>query len=118
MRGVVEITDLSMASTLFKQWLNPVIAYWRVGSSITDQYLPLVSQTRSIVRFSKKGKKKTVKAVAKRFMRTGSGMLKYWRPGKNHKMMAKSHKASRQMRKHCYVNKTQLKLLNKMISGW
>ena len=107
-----------MASSLLKRFMTPVIAYWRIGSSITDQYLPLVSQTRSIVRFSKKGKKKTVKAVAKRFMRTGSGALKYWRPGKNHKMMAKSCKASRQMRKHRYVNKTQLKILNKMISGW
>ncbi len=65
----------------------------------------------------KKGKRKTVKAVAKRFRRTGSGALKYWRAGKNHKMIVKSGRARRNLRKPRYVNKTQLKLLNKMLSG-
>lgn len=76
------------------------------------------SQTRSIVIFSKLGKRKTCKAVAKRFRRTGSGKLKYWPAGKTHNMLAKSNKKRRQLRKARYVNKTQLKMLNKMISGW
>lgn len=80
--------------------------------------LPSISQTRSVVRFSKKGKKKTVKAVAKRFYRTGSGKLKYWPAGKNHNMLKKSNKRRRQLRKPRYASKTQLKTLNKMISGW
>lgn len=76
-------------------------------------------QCRGIVRVSKnKGKLKTVKAVAKRFHRTGSGKLKYWPAGKVHNMLAKSNKRSRQLRKPRYVTKTQLKTLNKMISGW
>ena len=69
------------------------------------------------VSFGKKGKLKTVKAVAKRFKRTGKGALKYWRPGKTHKMLAKSSRARRELRKPRYANKTQLKLLNKMLSG-
>ena len=77
-----------------------------------------VSQTRNIVIFSKLGKRKTCKAVAKRFRRTGSGKLKYWPAGKTHNMLAKSNKKRRQLRKARYVNKTQLKMLNKMISGW
>ena len=77
-----------------------------------------VSQTRNIVIFSKLGKRKTCKAVAKRFCRTGSGKLKYWPAGKTHNMLAKSNKKRRQLRKARYVNKTQLKMLNKMISGW
>jgi len=76
------------------------------------------TQTRNIVIFSKLGKRKTCKAVAKRFRRTGSGKLKYWPAGKTHNMLAKSNKARRQLRKARYVNKTQLKTLNKMISGW
>ena len=76
------------------------------------------TQTRSVVIFSKLGKRKTCKAVAKRFRRTGSGKLKFWPAGKTHNMLAKSNKARRQLRKARYVNKTQLKTLNKMISGW
>ena len=74
--------------------------------------------SRDLVLFSKnKGKRKTVKAVAKRFKRIGSGALKYWRAGKNHKMIVKSGRARRNLRKPRYVNKTQLKVLNKMLSG-
>ena len=75
------------------------------------------AQTRS-VSYGKRGKPKTVKAVAKRFMRTGSGKLKYWPAGKHHNMLAKSCKRRRQLRKARYANKTQLKTLNKMLSGW
>lgn len=75
--------------------------------------------TRSVVNFSKRrGKKKTVKAVAKRFHRTGSGKLKYWQAGKVHNMLAKSRNHRRNLRKPKYATKTQLKTLNKMISGW
>ena len=74
--------------------------------------------SRDIVLFSKnRGKRKTVKAVAKRFTRTGSGALKYWRAGKNHKMIVKSGRARRNLRKPRYANRTQLKMLNKMLSG-
>ena len=75
-------------------------------------------QVRTVTMFSKKGKRKTVKAVAKRFIRTGSGKLKYWPAGKVHNMLAKSRKKRRQLRKAKYVNKTIHKTLNKMISGW
>ena len=74
---------------------------------------------RSIVKSSKrKGKRKTVKAVAKRFYRTGSGKLKYWPAGKVHNMLSKSNKRRRQLRKARYATKIQLKTLNKMLAGW
>ena len=74
---------------------------------------------RNIVKVSKrKGKRKTVKAVAKRFYRTGSGKLKYWPAGKVHNMLSKSSKKRRQLRKARYATKTQLKTLNKMLAGW
>ena len=85
-----------------------------ISTAIPLNPVPL---SRGVVMFSKKGKCKTVKAVAKRFKRTGSGALKYWRAGKNHRMLVKSSRASRQLRKPRYVNKTQLKTLNKMLSG-
>ena len=73
---------------------------------------------RSINMKSKLGKQKTCKAVAARFLRTGKGKLKRWRTGKSHKMMHKGPKRSRHLRKPTYVNKQQLKLLNKMLNGW
>ena len=84
------------------------------GRTPALHYIP----TRGVVNYSKnRGKKKTVKAVAKRFHRTGSGKLKYWPSGK-HKMLSKSRNHRRLLRKPRYVTKTQLKTLNKMISGW
>jgi len=79
----------------------------------------LLIPSRNIVKCSKrKGKHKTVKAVAKRFHRTGSGKLKYWPAGNNHKMLSKSFNERRLLRKPRYANKQQLKVLNNMISGW
>lgn len=76
-------------------------------------------QVRGMVNFSKRrGKKKSVKAVAKRFHRTGSGKLKYWPAGKVHNMLSKSRNHRRRLCKPRYASKIQLKTLNKMISGW
>lgn len=80
---------------------------------------PRMIQTRGVVNCSKRqGKKKSVKAVAKRFHRTGSGKLKYWPAGKVHNMLSKSRNHRRRLKKPRYATKTQLKTLNKMISGW
>lgn len=75
----------------------------------------LVIAKRCVNSRNKHGKPKTCKAVANRFFRTGNGQLKYWRPGKNHNMMRKGPKRSRQLRKPVLCNKRQLKLLNKML---
>lgn len=76
-----------------------------------------VVQTRTVVKCSKLGKMKTVKAVAKRFRRTGSGKLKFWPAGNVHNLLSKSHNYRRRVKKARYVNKTQLKTLNKMLIG-
>lgn len=73
---------------------------------------------RNINIMSKRGKRKTCKAVAKRVHRTGKGKLKRWRAGKNHGMIRKSTKRRKQLKKPTYCNKQQLKLLNKMLNGW
>lgn len=87
---------------------------------ISAPCLPVIHvPTRGVVNYSKRrGKKKSVKAVSKRFHRTGSGKLKYWPAGKVHNMLAKSRNHRRRLRKPKYATKTQLKTLNKMISGW
>ena len=73
---------------------------------------------RGITTFSKKGKRKTCKAVAKRFVRTGKGKLKRWRCGKHHNQTKKTNRRKRFLRKPTYASKTQLKKLNKMLNGW
>ena len=77
-----------------------------------------VLPVRTVVRHSKLGKMKTVKAVAKRFRRTGSGKLKFWPPGNVHNLLSKSHDRKCRIRKPRYANKTQLRTLNKMLNGW
>lgn len=80
--------------------------------------LPLcMVPVRTVVKHSKLGKMKTVKAVAKRFRRTGSGKLKFWPPGNVHNLLSKSHSRKGRIRTARYVNKTQLKTLNKMLIG-
>lgn len=79
---------------------------------------PSKIQCRGIVKCSKRGKRKTVKAVAKRFYRTGSGKLKYWPAGHVHNMLSKSFNKRRNLRKPRYASKIQMKTLNKMIAGW
>ena len=78
----------------------------------------LCVQARTVVKHSKLGKMKTVKAVVMRFRRTGSGKLKYWPHGNVHNLSKKSHKYRRRVKKPRYVSKTQMKTLNKMVSKW
>ena len=73
---------------------------------------------RGITLVSKKGKRKTCKAVAKRFIRTGKGKLKRWRCGYHHNQTKKSGRRKRFLRKPTYASKTQLKTLNEMLNGW
>ncbi|EDO42693.1 predicted protein [Nematostella vectensis] len=89
-----------------------------MGNEKKVKLLPKSVITRSVNLMSKRGKRKTCKAVAKRVIRTGTGKLKRWKCGKTHNMIKKRSKNRRQLRKHTYVSKTQLKLLNKMLNGW
>jgi large subunit ribosomal protein L35 len=90
---------------------------YRLPSALTACVaLPLVP-VRTVVKHSKLGKMKTVKAVAKRFRRTGSGKLKFWPPGNVHNLLSKSHGFKCRVRRPRYANKTQLKTLNKMLNG-
>jgi len=73
---------------------------------------------RNITLISKRGKKKSVKSVVKRFKRLGCGALKRWRSGKNHNMRKKSTNQKRRLRKPVIVRGRQLRKLNKMLNGW
>lgn len=78
-----------------------------------------VIPTRTLTYYSRrKGKRKTVKAVIRRFRRTGSGKWKRWQAGKNHFNSKKTSKRRSRLRRYVICNKQQTKLLNKMVNGW
>ncbi|RDD40536.1 50S ribosomal protein L35 [Trichoplax sp. H2] len=71
---------------------------------------------RSIVVYSKKGKRKTVKAVVKRFKMLGSGKIKRWKCGRRHLALSKSKKNRRHLRKPTFCSNKQAKLLKQMVN--
>ena len=58
---------------------------------------------------------KTKSSVKKRFFRTGSGGLKRFRSGRTHFASSKSSRQLTHLSQSTMVNRTQLKLLNKML---
>lgn len=72
---------------------------------------------RTVTKFSlKKGKRKTVKPVLKRFMRLDWGGWIRTRQGRNKKMWQKTGNLKRRLRQHVMVNATQAWLLDKMVT--
>lgn len=75
-----------------------------------------VSNSREITIVSRLGKRKSCKAVLKRFRRVRGGLLKRRRSGKIHKQRKKSSWRRFRLRGNVLVKrKTHIKLLNKMM---
>ncbi|XP_013791087.1 39S ribosomal protein L35, mitochondrial-like [Limulus polyphemus] len=79
----------------------------------------LLQFSRSLIKFSlRKGKRKTVKAVVKRFYRLQSGVWIRTRAGKNRKLYKKSPRRKYRIRQHVFCNKTQSIMLDKMVTKY
>lgn len=75
--------------------------------------------TRSVTKFSlKKGKRKTVKAVIKRFFRLHWGGWIRTKIGRHKKLWKKSSANKRRLRQHVFCNSTQNTLLDKMVTKY
>lgn len=73
--------------------------------------------SRNVTKFSlKKGKRKSVKPVLKRFMRLDWGGWIRTRQGRHKKMWKKTGSLKRRLRQHVLVNGTQAWLLDKMVT--
>lgn len=88
---------------------------------------PLLSQlpavtalpARSVTKFSLiKGKRKTVKAVLKRFKRLDWGAWIRTHSGRHKKLFKKSPELKRRLRQHVLTNATQSWLLDKMVTNY
>ncbi|ALC47398.1 mRpL35 [Drosophila busckii] len=78
-----------------------------------------VLPTRSVTKFSLiKGKRKSVKAVLKRFKRLDWGAWIRTHTGRHKKMFKKSPPLRRRLRQHVFTNATQSWLLDKMVTSF
>uniref|UniRef100_A0A069DPK1 Large ribosomal subunit protein bL35m n=1 Tax=Panstrongylus megistus TaxID=65343 RepID=A0A069DPK1_9HEMI len=76
-------------------------------------------QTRNLTKFSlRKGKRKTVKAVLKRFYRLDWGIWIRGKCGRAKKLYRKSANRKRRLRQHVFCNATQSYLLDKMVTNY
>ncbi|XP_073963449.1 large ribosomal subunit protein bL35m-like [Choristoneura fumiferana] len=72
---------------------------------------------RTVTKFSlKKGKRKTVKAVIRRFFRLHWGIWIRPMVGRSKKLWKKSPPQKRRLRQHVFTNATQTTLLDKMVT--
>jgi large subunit ribosomal protein L35 len=62
-------------------------------------------------------KKKTIKAVSKRFKKTAKGKIKHARAGSGHLMGGKSRKRKRGLRKQAVLSKTETKRIINLLPG-
>ncbi|ETN62291.1 39S ribosomal protein L35, mitochondrial [Anopheles darlingi] len=74
---------------------------------------------RTVIKFSmRKGKRKTVKAVVKRFKRLDWGGWIRTLSGRHKKLWRKKANRKRRLRQHVLVNATQATLLDKMVTKY
>lgn len=87
------------------------------NKQILDISSSIAQPVRTVTKFSlKKGKRKTVRAVTKRFFRLHWGI--WIRPivGRHKRLWKKSPPQRRRLRQHVFVNATQSTLLDKMVT--
>jgi large subunit ribosomal protein L35 len=77
---------------------------------------PLVESSRSLIKFSFKGKRKSVKAVIRRFYRLEWGAWIRPRSGRHNKLWKKGAKQRKRARTHVFCNSTRSYMLDKMVT--
>lgn len=86
---------------------------------VNNQTIDLQQPNRTVIKFSwKKGKRKSVKCVLRRFKRLHWGGWIRTRCGRQKKMFKKSQEQKRRLRQHVLVNSTQAWLLDSMVGPY
>lgn len=82
-------------------------------------YSPVTCPVRTVTKFSRQnGKRKSVKAVLKRFMRLDWGAWIRTKSGRHKKLWKKSSPQKRRLRQHVLTNSTQSWLLDSMVTSF
>lgn len=104
-------------SSLSSTQINFPRIHLAANPSILQIASRITQQSRTVTKFSlKKGKRKSVKGVLKRFKRLDWGGWIRTRSGRNKKMWRKSSSLKRRLRQHVFVNGNQSWLLDKMVT--
>ncbi|XP_011195418.2 39S ribosomal protein L35, mitochondrial [Zeugodacus cucurbitae] len=108
----------SSNSTLLQQL--PSTATTNLVNAVVPSFgLTQIQQTRSLTKFSlNKGKRKSVKAVLKRFKRLDWGVWVRTHTGRHKKLFKKSPELRRRLRQHIFTNSTQSYMLDKMVTSF
>ncbi|XP_032685601.1 39S ribosomal protein L35, mitochondrial [Odontomachus brunneus] len=89
---------------------------------MTKNYLPVPIEpinipVRTLIKFSmRNGKRRTVKAVIKRFYRLDWGIWIRTKAGRSKRLWRKSSARKKRLREHVFCNATQSTLLDKMVA--
>ncbi|XP_072898315.1 large ribosomal subunit protein bL35m isoform X1 [Hemitrygon akajei] len=90
-----------------------------VFESVTPQFPSFQQPVRTLTYCSiRKGKRKTVKSVVKRFLRLHCGLWVRRKAGYKKKLWKKRPARKRRLRQHVFCNKTQSKMLDKMTTDF
>ncbi|XP_015186381.1 PREDICTED: 39S ribosomal protein L35, mitochondrial [Polistes dominula] len=123
--NVTQIRGFSLLST--QSWLNrdrindksligAVTPYGNILSSVQDT---TITPKRTVIKFSaRKGKRKTVKTVVKRFYRLNWGIWIRRYCAHNKHMWRKTEGRKRRLRQHIFTNSTQSWLLDTMVTKY
>uniref|UniRef100_A0A182WEL3 50S ribosomal protein L35 n=1 Tax=Anopheles minimus TaxID=112268 RepID=A0A182WEL3_9DIPT len=98
--------------------IEPTTSFRLLDALATSPVLQ-TQPNRTVIKFSmRKGKRKTVKAVIKRFKRLDWGGWIRTISGRHKKMWRKRANRKRRLRQHVLVNGTQATLLDKMVTKY
>ncbi|XP_076678513.1 mitochondrial ribosomal protein L35 [Andrena cerasifolii] len=113
-------------SSVISKWDNvnnsgskSILRQANVKTVISPTVLPVATPVRTVTKFSlKKGKRKSVKTVLKRFYRLNWGIWIRTRAGRDRRLWTKSATRKRRLRQHVFCNATQSTLLDKMVTKY
>ncbi|XP_029171424.1 39S ribosomal protein L35, mitochondrial [Nylanderia fulva] len=103
---------------------NPVQHKSLLNNAITENRLalptdPINVPVRTLIKFSmKKGKRKTVKTVLKRFYRLHWGIWIRTRTGRKKHLWRKTYDRRKRLQQHVFCNATQCTMLDKMVTKY
>ncbi|XP_063699641.1 large ribosomal subunit protein bL35m [Culicoides brevitarsis] len=97
--------------------LSSFISSNPASSLLSKTSLPLQDQSRTVTKFSRThGKRKTIRAVVKRFKRLDWGIWIRTRTGRFNSLWKKSWNRRARLKQHCFVNGTQSYFLDKCVT--
>ncbi|XP_043790481.1 39S ribosomal protein L35, mitochondrial [Apis laboriosa] len=115
----------AFSSTIYN-WNNvchikqkPILGHIDINNIVPSTLVPTTTSVRTVIKYSrKKGKRKTVKTVLKRFYRLNWGIWIRTLAGRHKKLWKKNGKRRYKLKQHVFCNAKQSTLLDKMVNHY